>query len=163
MAIVTANVGQPIGMPQKFMSKFEKLSLRSRRCVRENNPEGDSDSYDSENDDIDLYSSNMLSLITRNGPIILKRHKIFEQIFESGIPAQVNNFECITACGKTRNTVLLPCRHMHLCKECWFLLKTYELKKSKNVSFENDTDDSVTKPRCPYCRAGVESSDEVFL
>lgn len=153
---------QPNEMPQKFMSKFAKLNLQgklSRRYVKK--PETESDSSDSE--DIDLYSSAMLSLVTRNGPILLKRQAVFDEIFEKGMPANINHFECITACGNTRNTVLYPCRHMHLCKECWYLLKTYESEKMKKAALENSSDDKATMPRCPYCREGVESSDEVYI
>lgn len=156
-----ANVTQ---MPQKILSKFNKLNSGHKKItksVRNHIPiENDTDSDSSSSD---LYTEDFLTLVTRSGPVILKRHETFKKIFENGMPAQINNVDCIMACGNIRNTILYPCRHLHLCKECWFLLKTYESKKIRNSTFEDDCDDSVTIPRCPCCRQGVESSDEVYL
>lgn len=148
-------------MPQIFLSKFRDLTVRNKKRRNHKKYEIDSDSNDSSNDDVDLYSPNILSMVTRKGPVILKLHETFEKMFKNGIPSQSNNIECITACGNPRNTILYPCRHIHLCRQCWFLLKTYE--QSKNTTFENDDEDDITKPRCPYCRNRVDSSDEVYL
>lgn len=146
-------------MPQKFVAMFKKLGNQRKR--RQNfQPEASSSS---DSDDVDLYSNDVLSMVTRNGPLILKRHEAFDNLFKNGVSTPLNKFDCIMACGNTRNTILYPCRHIHLCRECWFLLKTYELKQCRYISFENDSDDNVMKPRCPYCRNGVESSDEVYL
>lgn len=146
-------------------SKFNKLNLGHKKVsksVRKHmGTESDTDSDCS--DDVDLYSENFLSLVTRSGPVLLKRQEMFKKIFENGMPVQLNNVVCIMACGNVRNTILYPCRHMHLCKECWFLLKTYENEQIKKSTFEDDSDDSVTKPRCPNCRQRVESSDDVYL
>lgn len=148
-------------MPQRILSKFKSLSIRGKKRFKKHEIESDSNDSDID-DDVDLYSNDVLSLVTRSGPLVLKRQEMFEKIFKSGVPQQINNIDCIIGCGNTRNTVLYPCRHMHLCRECWFLLKTYENKNLKNISFD-DSDDDTTKPRCPLCRNGVDSSEEVYL
>lgn len=150
-------------MPQRFMTKFSKMSIQGNKRRNYKKSSTDSDSDDSDTEDVDLYSPEVLSLVTRSGPIILKRHKMFEEIFERGLPAQNNTIDCIMACGKERNTVLYPCKHMLMCTACWFLLKTYELKKQKNITFENDVSDNVTKPKCPLCRQVVDETDEIRL
>lgn len=117
-------------MLQKFVSMFKNLSHREKNRGHVKKPETESDSCDSENEDIDLYSSNILSLVTRNGPMILKIHAIFEKIFESDVPVQANAFECITGCGKARNTVLYASLQRML-----VLIKNVRIKKNEKFVF----------------------------
>lgn len=59
--------------------------------------------------------------------------------------------KCIVCNDLTANTLLLPCKHLKFCNDCVLKIEARSLSKGTNTYL------------CPYCRATVEDSMQVFV
>lgn len=159
-------------MPSIFISKFQnertlpkskpKRSKKKPKKLRRAHVVDDTSDSDS-NDDSSLMN-NVLSLVTRSGSVLSKRQEVFDKFLRKELPKSSNSLECIMLCGKMRDTILYPCKHTLICRECWYLWKTYEGTTHRvSDNFDSDDEDNLTKPRCPYCMQPVDNSDDAFL
>lgn len=84
--------------------------------------------------------------------------------------------KCRVCMERSLNILLLPCKHIYLCSECWYQIDQEEKKRIEELhqidynqmehqatvdqSFEFP---SEFLPKCPICRQGVLNSVEIFM
>lgn len=107
----------------------------------------------------DIDSQEIMLKITRNGSALARVRERFNEILRCGLgDIDVNSIECIMGCGKKKSTILLPCRHQHTCESCWFLWKVHQINNMTPVFLNDSVDDNELKPKCPYCKTGVDEA-----
>lgn len=156
-------------MPSVFyVSKFRRVSFERKQKRTLQNPKKKSQQVgtfdsDSEDEDDTTHPNQILTLVTRNGPVIEKLQEMFDKCLKNELPMNSNSLECIMLCGRIRDTILYPCKHSLVCRQCWCLYKTYEgaMQEIRAEDFDDD-DDNLTKPRCPYCRKPDDASDDIY-
>lgn len=75
---------------------------------------------------------------------------------------QSDNILCCVCYESIPNVVLLPCRHLKTCTDCWNQIVARNVANNENDNDDSDDDDENKVLRCAYCTMGVENTIEVF-
>lgn len=119
-----------------------------------------SDDSDSE---MDRDTFNIMSRLTRNGSAYTRLRKRLKQLQQQNEIEDIDSesIKCIICCERKKNIVLYPCKHLHTCEPCWFMWKVQQINGINEEMLEDSTNEEEMKPKCPFCRTGVDSAEKV--
>lgn len=101
-----------------------------------------------------------LDRMTRNGSTVLKIQQRFDEMEKRNEIPDAQSFHCIICNERKKSVVLYPCLHQHTCEPCWFQWKVRQLNNIS--SYNGDSDDEATMPKCPVCRQSVAEAKAVI-
>ncbi|KAI8832515.1 hypothetical protein BC829DRAFT_408569 [Chytridium lagenaria] len=70
--------------------------------------------------------------------------------------------ECVICMSEPKDTIVLPCRHLCLCRDCAEVLRFQGRRRGQNTAQARSTG-SAGPPRCPICRQAFHSLLQINL
>lgn len=86
--------------------------------------------------------------LTNSSTEIERLYEKFKEVLNTQSTIYIRDSKCLMECGRQRATVLLPCKHQPICKECYVIWKIYVLQHKKSEL-------------CPACKSQV--IDNIFI